>query len=70
MTQAIAQMNQTRICVLLPFVAQCIWNRSGKYGFGNLYFAIYGAVPLLLLSIQFLRCEKQAKGFGKPLGSF
>jgi hypothetical protein len=38
-------------------VAQYIWNRSGKYGFGNLYFATNGAVPLLQLSIRFLTCE-------------
>ena len=57
--QAMAHISQTRICVCRHFVAKCIWNRSGKYGLTNLYFATKGAIPPLLLSIQLVKCESQ-----------
>jgi hypothetical protein len=43
-----AHINQTRICPRRDFVAQFIWNRSGKCFFITLYFAINGAIPPVL----------------------
>jgi hypothetical protein len=45
------QISQARTCVYCDFVADFIWNRSGKSEFGNPYFATKEAIPPVCLSI-------------------
>jgi hypothetical protein len=51
------QISQARTCVYCDFVADFIWNRSGKSELGNPYFATKGAIPPVCLSIRLLMCE-------------
>ena len=51
------QISQARTCVYRDFVANFIWNRSGKCEFSNPYFAIKGAILRVWLSIRLSKCE-------------
>jgi hypothetical protein len=52
-----SQINQTKTCVYRDFVADFIWNHSGKCELCHPYFATKGAIPPVLLPIRLLTCE-------------
>jgi hypothetical protein len=56
-SRTMTQINQIGTCAYRDFVADFIWNRSGKCDFCNPYFATKGAIPRVWFSIRLLTCE-------------